>query len=126
MLMMQRLKPSCNPQEVRTFGGAIRFGMIGRVAFCVLSWLGGVAAQNESFPVQTKVVQVPVSVIGKNGQNVDGLAAHDFRVLDDGVQQEVTVDDFSTGLPRISLAVAIQTSGISTPALTDIRRIGGM
>jgi hypothetical protein len=47
-------------------------------------------------------------------------------VLDDGVQQEVTVDDFSTGLPRISLAVAIQTSGISTPASTDIRRIGGM
>jgi hypothetical protein len=33
---------------------------------------------------------------------------------------------FSTRLLRISLAIAIQTSGISTPALVSIRRIGGM
>ena len=58
--------------------------------------------------------------------SVDGLAARDFKVLDDGVRQEVTVDDFITGLAPISLAIAIQTSGISTPALTKVRRIGGM
>jgi hypothetical protein len=40
-------------------------------------------------------------------------------MLDDGVQQEVTLDDF-TGLPPISLAIVIQTSGISTPALAKI------
>jgi len=99
---------------------------MGRLAICVLSCLGGIAAQNVPFRVQTKVVQVPVSVTDKNGRNLDGLTAHDFTVLDNGAPQEVTADDFSTGLSPISLALAIQTSGISTPALTKIRRIGSM
>ena len=47
-------------------------------------------------------------------------------MFDDGVRQEVTVDDFGTGLAPISLVIAIQTSGISAPALTGIRHIGGM
>jgi hypothetical protein len=38
----------------------------------------------------------------------------------------VTADYFSNGLAPISLAIAIQTSGISSPALAMIRRIGGM
>jgi VWFA-related protein len=40
--------------------------------------------------------------------------------------QQVTVDDFSTGLAPISLVIAVQTSGISAPALTRIRHTGGM
>src|SRR5579863_3195793 len=99
---------------------------MGRLAICVLSCLGGIAAQNVPFRVQTKVVQVPVSVTDKNGRNVDGLTARDFKLLDDGVPQEVTADDFFTGLAPISLAIAVQTSGISTPALIKIRRIGSM
>ena len=92
--------------------------MMRRVVVCLLSCLGGIAAQNVPFRVQTKVVQVTVSVTDKYGRVVDGLTAPDFRVLDDGVPQEVTVDDFFTGLAPISLAIAVQTSGISTPALT--------
>jgi VWFA-related protein len=89
--------------------------------------LGGIAtAQNSSFSIQTNVVQVPVIVTERNGRYVDGLVARDFQVLDNGARQEVTVDDFSSGLAPISLAIAIQTSGISTPALTMIRHIGGM
>jgi VWFA-related protein len=76
--------------------------------------------------VQTKVVQIPVTVTDKKGLNVDGLAAEDFRLLDNGVRQEVSVDDFVSGGSPISLAVAIQTSGISTPALASIRRISGL
>ena len=102
------------------------FIMMRRVAICVLAGLGGIAAQSSSFRVQTRVVQVPVSITGKNGQSLDGLLARDFRVLDDGVPQDVALDDFNTRLPRISLAIAVQTSGISTPALVSIRRIGGM
>jgi VWFA-related protein len=100
--------------------------MMRRFGICVICGLGGMAAQNVPFRVQTKVVQVPVSVADKHGRNVEGLTARDFRVLDDGVPQEITVDDFGTGLPPISLAIAVQTSGISTPALTKIRRIGSM
>lgn len=97
-----------------------------RWATALLLSLAGACAQSGPFHVQTKVVQVPVSVTAKGGDTVDGLVARDFRVLDDGVPQVVTVDDFGTGLAPISLVIAIQTSGISTPALASIRHIGGM
>src|SRR5579863_1800223 len=79
-----------------------------------------------SFRSETGIVQVPVSVTDIRGGSVEGLAARDFVVLSDGVRQEVTLDSSDTGVAKISLAVAVQTSGISTPALTKIRRIGGM
>lgn len=88
--------------------------------------MGCITAQDGPFRVQTNVVQVPLIVTDKARRYVDGLVAHDFRLLDDGVRQEVTVDDFGTGLAPISLVIAIQTSGISTPAMTEIRHIGGM
>ncbi len=93
---------------------------------CVSCFLPAITAQTEHFHVQTKVVQVPVTVTDKNGRGIDGLKPSDFILLDDGVRQPVTVDDFSTGLPRISLALVIQTSGISTPALVSVRHIGSM
>jgi VWFA-related protein len=85
-----------------------------------------VTSQNVPFRVQTQVVLVPVSVTDKNGRYVDGLTARDFNVRDDGALQQITVDDFDTGLAPISLVIAIQTSGISMPALAKIRKIGGM
>lgn len=97
-----------------------------RCAVCLICLAGVTSAQDAPFRAQTKVVQVPVSVTGNNGHTVDGLTAHDFTLLDNGVRQEVTVDDFFSGLAPISLAIAIQTSGISTPALAKIRQIGSM
>jgi VWFA-related protein len=85
------------------------------------------SAQERPFRVQTKIVQVPVSVTDPRGRSVDGLAARDFTVLDNGVrQEEVSLDDFSTGLAPISIGIVIQTSAASKPALTKISRIGGM
>jgi VWFA-related protein len=84
------------------------------------------AAQDRTFRVQTRVVQVPAFVTDKSGRNVDGLRAPDFMVLDNGVPQDITVDDFSAGLPPVSLVVAIQSSAISRVALTSIRRVAGM
>jgi VWFA-related protein len=83
-------------------------------------------AQQQTFRVQSKVVQVPVVVTDKEGRNIDGLRARDFTVLDNGVPQEVTLDDFAAGLPPISLVVAVQSSQTSQLALADIRRIGAM
>lgn len=99
--------------------------MVHRAAVCIL-WVGCITAQKGPFQVQTSVVQVPVIVTAKDGRNFGGLLARDFKVLDNGVVQQVTVDDFSTGLAPISLVIAVQTSGISAPALTRIRHTGGM
>src|SRR6185503_1668138 len=61
--------------------------------------LGMTNAQQPPFRVQTKIVQVPVSVTNQSGGSVDGLSARDFTVLDNGIRQEdLRVDDFSTGL----------------------------
>jgi VWFA-related protein len=79
-----------------------------------------------SFRSQANVVPVPVTVTDKKGRSVEGLSARDFRLIDDGVPREIILDTFDTGVAPISLVVAIQSSGISTPALTKIRRIGGM
>lgn len=96
-----------------------------RATLFLLCWFDVIAAQTPPFHIQTQVVQVPASVTDKNGRRVEGLGTGDFVLLDNGVRQEVTVDDYS-GFEPISLAIAIQTSGISTPALAKIRRIGGL
>lgn len=96
---------------------------ISRIAVCCAACL---FAQERSFRTEVRVVQVPVTVTNEKGGNIDGLKARDFRVLDDGDERRVTLDTFGTGVAPISLAIAIQTSGISKPAIAKIRRIGGM
>src|SRR6185312_6981382 len=98
-----------------------------QVSLCLLLGIVTTSAQERPFQVQTKIVQVPVSVTDQSGRSVDGLSARDFTVLDDGIrQEEVSLDDFSTGLAPISIGIVIQTSAASTPALAKIRRIGSM
>jgi VWFA-related protein len=99
----------------------LRSAVLSFALFC-----GDLCAQAPPFRAQVKIVQVPVRVTGKNGQNVDGLTARDFVARDNGVPQEITVDDFGGGLGSISLAIAIQSSGTSKLALAKIRNIAGM
>jgi VWFA-related protein len=87
---------------------------------------GELVAQNPAFRTETNVVQVPVGVTASNGRDVEGLEARDFIVRDNGVTREVALDVFGAGAAPISLAIAVQSAGISTPALRKIRRIGGM
>ena len=82
--------------------------------------------QNPAFRADINVVQVPVGVTGSNGRDVEGLQARDFTVRDNGVAQEITLDVFGARSAPISLAIAVQSAGISTPALKKIQRIGGM
>ena len=101
-----------------------------RTLACLICCLRIVPAQvpssSPTFRSEKRVVQVPVSVTDKSGRAVEGLSARDFRLLDDGVPREVSLDTFDTGVAPISLVIAVQTSGISGPALVKIRRIGGM
>jgi VWFA-related protein len=112
-----------------------------RASACLLCVLAAVTAQERpsqsdnpraqtprapTFEAQTKVVQVPVIVTTKDGRTVDDLTAGDFKVLDNGVPQPVTMDDFISGLAPLSLAIAIQSSGTSKLTLAKVSRIGGM
>ncbi len=99
--------------------------MTRRSAACLICFAAA-AAQNQPFRVQSKIVQMPVGVTGKDGASIDGLTAKDFTVLDEGIPQEITLDTFDTGVAHISLAIAIQSSQTSKLALAKIRRIGGM
>jgi VWFA-related protein len=84
-------------------------------------------AQDTAFRSQSRVVLVPVTVTDHKGRSVDGLRAGDFELLDDGVPRQVaSMDTLGTGVAPISLVVAVQSAGISAPALAKIRHIGGM
>jgi len=72
------------------------------------------------------LVLVPTTVMGKQGALVDGLQVDDFVVTDNGVRQKIRMDTSDTVLAPVSLVVLVQASGISTPALARIRRVGGM
>ncbi len=100
--------------------------MMRKTAFCLIYSLGHLTAQSPTFRAQSNVVTVPVSVTDKHGKLVEGLSAADFKLLDDGLPRAIGLDVFDTGVAPISLAIAVQSAGISTPALKKIRRIGSM
>ena len=83
-------------------------------------------AQESRFDAESRLVLVPVTVTDSKGRFVDGLEASDFLVLDDGCEREVTVDSFATGVAPVALAIAVQSSGISSAALIKVKKIGTM
>src|SRR5579884_4353833 len=94
-------------------------------AAALAALLSTVAAQDNTYRAQSRVVLTPVTVTDKKGAPVDGLSLSDFELLDNGVPQRITtMDTFGTGVAPLSLTIAVQTAGISAPALLKIRRIG--
>jgi VWFA-related protein len=91
------------------------------ILFCLLSSV--LAAQEPTIRTTVPLVVAPTTVSDAAGKHIDGLTAADFLLFDNGKQREIQVD--VSYLP-ISLVIAIQTSGISGPALAKIRRIGSM
>ena len=83
-------------------------------------------AQEPGFVVQTRLVFVPTTVQNTQGRPIDGLTEANFKILDNGLSQPFSLDTFGTGVARVALVVAVQTSGISASALVTIRRIGAM
>lgn len=78
------------------------------------------------FEVKSRLVLVPVNVTDQKGRNVEGLGADDFVILDNNRSHPATVDSTITAGSPIALAVAVQSSGISSAALAHIRKIGAM
>jgi len=73
------------------------------------------------------LVLVPVTVTDSTGKPIDGLEQKDFILSDEGVaQKDIRMDTSDTVLAPVALVVAIQSSGISQPALEKIHRVGSM
>ena len=65
-------------------------------------------AQDTTLRSQTNLVLIPTLVKDSQGETVYGLQAKDFIIEDNGVEQNVRLDDAPEGQP-ISLVLAIQT-----------------
>lgn len=78
-------------------------------ALLLLTLLAGSAfSQETTLRSQTNLVLIPTLVKDSQGEMVYGLQAKDFTIEDNGVEQNVRLDDAPEGQP-ISLVLAIQT-----------------
>jgi VWFA-related protein len=84
------------------------------------------SGDDETLPkfVQTvKEVMAPVTVTDRDGKVVNGLTALDFRLLDNGKPQAISVD---TVAHPISLVVAVQANATVESILPQIQKIGSV
>jgi VWFA-related protein len=83
-------------------------------------------AQGTTIRTTVPLVTIPVSVTDANGNPLDGIAASDFVLLENGKRQQVKVDVLEAGLSPISLVAVVQTSNMSLAAVEKIKKIGSM
>ena len=88
---------------------------------------GGAVSQETTFHSQTNVVVIPALVKSAKGEIVYGLGAKDFAVEDDGVEQEVRLDEAPEGpAMAVSLVVAIQRGRRANYEFPRIRGLSAM
>jgi Ca-activated chloride channel family protein len=90
---------------------------------------GDIEKQNKDYKISVDVelVQLPVSVLDKDGHPVNGLTKDNFQVFEDGTQQQITL--FKHEDVPISLGLIIDNSGsmrnkrerVNSAALTFVR-----
>src|SRR5580658_7338078 len=96
-------------------------------ALACAALLAQTPTNDSTIRAKVHLVLVPVTVTDTKGKFVDGLKAEDFVLYDDGMpQRELQVDSSDTVPAPVALVAAVQTNGISLPALAKIRKIGGM
>jgi Ca-activated chloride channel family protein len=81
----------------------------GLACFALLAPLA-LAAQDTTFRMDVKLVNLFVNVTDKTGAIVGGLAKDDFQVLEDGRPQKIAIFERQSELP-LNLTLAIDTSG---------------
>lgn len=74
---------------------------------------------------QSNVVFVPALVTGKHGKLVFGLKASDFIIEDDGVPQQINMDEAEPEEP-VSLVIAIQTGRMALAEFQRMKTISSM
>jgi Ca-activated chloride channel family protein len=74
--------------------------------------------EDEVVRVNAALVTVPVSVLDRDGRFISGLQKEDFRILEDGVEQQVAY--FAPVEQPFTVALVIDTSGSTRFKLEDI------
>ena len=71
--------------------------------------------------VKVRMVQVDAVVRDRSGRMIDNLTADDFKVYEDGMQQEI--QSFSRDELPLAVALVIDRSGSVGPYISELRRI---
>jgi VWFA-related protein len=106
----------------------VRLGSLRRLGCPLLLFflfVGNVLAQDPTFHSQSNVVVVPTLVKDNKGKAFYGLAAKDFIIEDEGVEQAVRLDETIDAEP-VSVIVAIQTGGRADYEFQRIRGLSSM
>jgi len=77
-------------------------------------------AQEEVIRVDTNIVAVPVSVLDRGGRYISTLKREDFKVFENGIEQEIT--EFGTIDSPVTVLMLLERSGIirfQLPKLVD-------
>jgi VWFA-related protein len=79
----------------------------------------------EAPPIRVSVdfVVTPVSVVDRNGDNVDGLRPEQFHLFDNDKEQDIHVD---VAFPLISMVIAVEANDRVESVLPQIQKIGDM
>jgi len=95
-------------------------GVCAAAGLCALLAATPVAmtAQEATFHVDVKLVNIFVNVTDKNGAIVGGLTRDDFAIFEDGRPQEIAIFEKQSEVP-LNLTLAIDTSGSVQKDLSD-------
>ena len=74
----------------------------------------------EVLRVETNLITIPVSVFDRNGLYIPGLRQKDFKIFEDGTEQEIAY--FGTSDKPFTVALLIDTSPSTAYKIEEIRR----
>ena len=74
----------------------------------------------ETLRIETNLITIPVSVFDRNGLYIPGLRKSDFRIFEDGTEQEIAY--FGTSDKPFTVALLIDTSPSTAYKIEEIRR----
>ncbi len=75
--------------------------------------------EDEIISIEASLVTVPVTVFDKNGIYIPHIGKHEFKIFEDGVEQEITY--FGADDQPFTVALVIDTSGSTQFKIEDIR-----
>jgi len=123
----RRIDPTPTPEVVREPGFSESKPRIGRIkpptALVPKETLPPVATtvgDEDTLKVETNLITIPVSVFDRNGLYIPGLKQSDFKIYDNGVEQEIAY--FGTTDKPFTVALVLDTSPSTEYKIDEIHR----